>query len=145
MQKKYAPALAGLVGWAAGGSAGGLIMGRSPEQAEAEDRLRQVAAHRESVLWLLRQRLQLCGHTQQHMMEARLTREMEKNRSVLAKARLDARLSSFPAAAPYAEPARSRPPDEQDAGFAAGLNEEQLQMFERDNPGHAEALREHAG
>ncbi|KAJ4300633.1 hypothetical protein N0V88_003318 [Collariella sp. IMI 366227] len=37
-------------------------------------------AHRESVIWYLRTRLQETARTQQRMMETRLTREMEKNR-----------------------------------------------------------------
>ncbi|KAK4146546.1 uncharacterized protein C8A04DRAFT_34755 [Dichotomopilus funicola] len=57
------------------------------EKALLEAAARQLGAHRESVVWFLRTRLQETARTQQHMMEARLTREMEKNRSVLAKAR----------------------------------------------------------
>lgn len=57
------------------------------ERAVLEAAARQLGAHRESVVWFLRTRLQETARTQQRMMETRLTREMEKNRSVLAKAR----------------------------------------------------------
>ncbi|KAL1841172.1 hypothetical protein VTJ49DRAFT_7341 [Mycothermus thermophilus] len=71
----------GILGsWAAGD-------GMRSEQAGLEAAARQLGAHRESVVWYLRTRLQEATRTQQHMMETRLTREMEKNRSVLAKAR----------------------------------------------------------
>jgi syntaxin 18 len=85
LQKKYSHGLGALGSWAAGG--GALGMGKSSEQAAAEASARQLGAHRESVVWFLRQRLQETAKTQQRMMETRLTREMEKNRSVLAKAR----------------------------------------------------------
>ncbi|KAK4097400.1 hypothetical protein N658DRAFT_500464 [Parathielavia hyrcaniae] len=67
--------------WAAGGA------GVHIEQATLEAAARQLGAHRESVIWFLRTRLQETARTQQQMMETRLSREMEKNRSVLAKAR----------------------------------------------------------
>ncbi|KAK3943258.1 hypothetical protein QBC46DRAFT_44008 [Diplogelasinospora grovesii] len=85
MQKKYSRGLGALGSWAAGGGALGLK--KSSEQVAAEAAARQLGAHRESVIWFLRQRLQETAKTQQRMMEKRLTREMEKNRSVLAKAR----------------------------------------------------------
>lgn len=52
-----------------------------------EDAARQTEAHREAVLWFLRRRLNDVVKLQTGMMETRLTREMERNRSVLAKAR----------------------------------------------------------
>lgn len=61
--------------------------GKNSEQAHLEAAARQLGAHRESVIWYLRTRLQETARTQQRMMETRLTREMEKNRSVLAKTR----------------------------------------------------------
>lgn len=60
---------------------------KSPAQVAEEDAAGQTAAHREAVLLFLTQRLGEVGRTQAGMMETRLTREMEKNRSVLAKAR----------------------------------------------------------
>ncbi|KAK4227432.1 hypothetical protein QBC38DRAFT_536502 [Podospora fimiseda] len=60
---------------------------KSSQQIQAESSLRQLNAHRESVIYYLRTKLQETAKTQQKMMETRLTREMEKNRSVLAKTR----------------------------------------------------------
>ncbi|KAL8408040.1 hypothetical protein RB594_006733 [Gaeumannomyces avenae] len=94
IRKKYVRGLGALGAWAAGdvGGVGGRLGGlgrksKSKEHLEAEGRAAQLAGHREGVLWFLRQRLQRCVETQQHMMETRLTREVEKSRSVLAKAR----------------------------------------------------------
>ncbi|KAK3306435.1 uncharacterized protein B0T15DRAFT_483809 [Chaetomium strumarium] len=80
LRKRLSRGLGVLGSWAAGDAA------RS-EQATVEAAARQLGAHRESVIWFLRVRLQETARTQQRMMETRLTREMEKNRSVLAKAR----------------------------------------------------------
>jgi hypothetical protein len=83
------------------------------------------------------------------MMETRLTREMEKNRSVLAKARGGmVGLNDFPAmggeamgelstAAPRRrQSVRGLPPGEEDRGTSGpqyDLTEEQRQMFEKGN------------
>ncbi|KAL2138059.1 hypothetical protein VTI28DRAFT_7560 [Corynascus sepedonium] len=80
LRKRLSRGLGVLGSWAAGDSARG-------EQATLEAAARQLGAHRESVIWFLWTRLQETARTQQRMMETRLTREMEKNRSVLAKAR----------------------------------------------------------
>ncbi len=80
LRKRLSHGLGVLGSWAAGD-------GARSEQAALEAVARQLGAHRESVIWFLRTRLQETARTQQRMMETRLTREMEKNRSVLAKAR----------------------------------------------------------
>ncbi|KAH6856977.1 hypothetical protein B0I37DRAFT_299946 [Chaetomium sp. MPI-CAGE-AT-0009] len=80
LRKRLSRGLGVLGSWAAGD-------GARSEQATLEAAARQLGAHRESVIWFLRTRLQETARTQQRMMETRLTREMEKNRSVLAKAR----------------------------------------------------------
>jgi hypothetical protein len=80
LRKRLSRGLGVLGSWAAGD-------GVRNEQASLEATARQIGAHRESVIWFLRTRLQETAQTQQRMMETRLTREMEKNRSVLAKAR----------------------------------------------------------
>jgi hypothetical protein len=80
LRKRLSRGLGVLGSWAAGD-------GVRSEQAALEAAARQLGAHRESVIWFLRTRLQETARTQQRMMETRLSREMEKNRSVLAKAR----------------------------------------------------------
>jgi syntaxin 18 len=80
LRKRLSRGLGVLGSWAAGD-------GVRNEQASLEAAARQIGVHRESVIWFLRTRLQEAAQTQQRMMETRLTREMEKNRSVLAKAK----------------------------------------------------------
>ena len=87
LQKKFSRGLGALGSWAAGGgSALGIGSTKSPEHIAAEDGAKQIGAHRESILLYLRQSLQEVIKIQQNMMEARISREMEKKRSVLAKA-----------------------------------------------------------
>ncbi|KAK3361199.1 hypothetical protein B0T24DRAFT_652927 [Lasiosphaeria ovina] len=141
LQKKYARALGALGSWAAGG--GALGTGKSNEQVAAEAVTRQLGAHRESVIWFLRQRLQETARTQQIMMETRLRREVEKNRSVLAKARgssllagrdtgdlslgkaIPTTLIGSSTRLPGEEGEKRLPPD--------GLTDEQRQLFEKGN------------
>ena len=150
LRKKYARGLGALGTWAAGGAAAVAGVAKSPDHAAEEDRARQVGAHREAVLWFLRRGLQEAGRTQQGMMEARLTREMEKNRSMLAKAgggRIGASGANFSTGAndlagststlggtshsvsvqEEEEEMKKRGPQQLD------LTEEQRQMFEKDN------------
>lgn len=84
IRKKYARLGLGAIGsWAAGGAG----HTKSYEQEQDEAKASTIIMHRESVLWYLRQKLQECGRFQGSMMEKRLLREMEKNRSVLANSR----------------------------------------------------------
>lgn len=117
IRKKYVRGLGALGSWAAGDGGGRLggLGRKSKEHEEAEGRAAQLAGHREGVLWFLRQRLQRCVETQQRMMETRLTREVEKSRSVLAKARpgqhmrsgssMPAELAAHPGFQDFHEPA----------------------------------------
>lgn len=140
IQKKFVRGLGALGAWASGGAA----TSKSPEHVEAEDRAKTISAHRDSVLWLLRHRLQGCVKTQQDMMEIRLMREMEKNRSILAKARGQDTVFSSNNGAGLVEPGHAAdwkkdnsPPLPQDAtpsyNPANDLTPEQIQMFEKDN------------
>ncbi|KAI0380401.1 snare-complex protein syntaxin-18 N-terminus-domain-containing protein [Hypomontagnella monticulosa] len=138
IQKKFARGLGALGAWAAGGSQ----TSKSPEHAEAEGRANAISTHRDSVLWLLRHRLQECVKTQQDMMEIRLMREMEKSRSILAKSRGPDIPSGVlgniqDAGSPVGSKRRASqtlPPDEKSSYTPAeGLSPEQIQMFEKDN------------
>jgi len=129
IQKKYGSGLGALGSWAAGG----IISGKTPEQLAAEARVQEITAHRDGVLWFLRQRLQLCGLTQKSMMEARLAREVELNRSLGSQA---------PSLSDYADfgPTKTATtaPDSFDTSHDEGyrqeeLSAEQLQMFEEGN------------
>lgn len=141
IQKKYARGLGALGSWAAGG--GPLGSSKSKEHAAAEAVARQLGAHRESVIWYLRQRLQETARTQQAMMETRLTREMEKNRSVLAKARSSTGLDTgnhFGSRRRSGSVVQGNtshlPVDEYERKSAVptqDLTDEQIQMFEKGN------------
>lgn len=142
LKKKYASRFG--VSWASGG--GLTTAAKSPAQVAEEDAAGQTAAHREAVLWFLRQRLGEVGRTQAGMMETRLTREMEKNRSVLAKARGGmVGLNDFPSmgvdtgesfTAARRQSNRGLPVDEADRQGSKpehDLTEDQRQMFEKGN------------
>ncbi|KAL0472619.1 snare-complex protein syntaxin-18 N-terminus domain-containing protein [Neurospora intermedia] len=141
IQKKYARGLGALGSWAAGGDP--LGSSKSKEHAAAEAVARQLGAHRESVIWYLRQRLQETARTQQAMMETRLTREMEKNRSVLAKARSSTGLdignhfgSRRRSGSVVQGNTSHLPVDEYERKSAVptqDLTDEQIQMFEKGN------------
>ncbi|MBE3042772.1 hypothetical protein IMZ48_09410 [Candidatus Bathyarchaeota archaeon] len=135
IRRKYASGLGALGAWAAGGE-------KTGEHAAAESRALDTGAHRDGVLWLLRKRLELCCGTQQAMMEARLKREMERNRSVLANAagplpgyspKQDAAARAM-GVSEKSTGANGLPPDDQ-GSYAPdpGLTEEQMQMFEKGN------------
>ncbi|KAF2661930.1 snare protein syntaxin-like protein 18/UFE1 [Lophiostoma macrostomum CBS 122681] len=82
--KKRAKQGFGMVGrWAAGGA----MTAKSPEEELEEAKANTIKMHRESIIWYLQLQLEECGRFQSSMMEIRLTREVEKSKSVLYKAR----------------------------------------------------------
>ncbi|KAF2714173.1 snare protein syntaxin-like protein 18/UFE1 [Pleomassaria siparia CBS 279.74] len=83
VKKRARKGLGALGRWAAGGA----ITAKSPEEELLEAKANTLKAHRESIIWYLRQQLEECGRFQSSMMEIRLTREVEKSKSVLYKAR----------------------------------------------------------
>lgn len=114
------------------------MQSKSYEQEQDEAKSNTIAVHRDSILWYLRQKLQECGNSQATMMEKRILREMEKNRSVLAKSRTAALsdlrpfentpvpiLKTTPSSAAHLEVQGLYP--EQD------LTPEQIQTFEKEN------------
>lgn len=132
IRKKYVRGLGALGSWASGGA--GVV--KSSEHAAAEAKTQEVGIHRDGVLWFLRQRLESCCRTQQDMMEARLTREMEKSRSLLSKSGAPS-LGDYGNYAPATRrqshpPSESNPPDDTSAPND-GLTDDQIQMFEEGN------------
>jgi hypothetical protein len=134
IRKKYARLGLGALGsWAAGGAG----HANSFEQEEDEAKAGAIIMHRESVLWYLRQKLQECGRFQGSMMEKRLLREMEKNRSVLANSKAGPMINSdfndsakSPATYGGSSAARIEAPvfnPEEE------LTPEQIQLFEKEN------------
>lgn len=135
IRTKYGRKGLGMLGnWAAGGAAQAKTFEQELEEAKASS----IKVVRENILWYLRQKLQECGGLQASMMETRIMREMEKNRSILhkAKGRPMPELGGFePAARVPLQSNRAaaslddedvHDPDEQ-------LSSEQLQIFEKEN------------
>ncbi|CAM1511498.1 Fc.00g090110.m01.CDS01 [Cosmosporella sp. VM-42] len=130
IRKKYVGSLGALGSWASGGVGNT----KSKEHAAAEAKAQELGIHRDGVLWFLRQRLELCCRTQQDMMEARLTRELEKSRSLLSKSGA-VPLGGLEDYAPSSRrlsqpPSGSVPPSDNAQPLTEGLTEDQIQMFE---------------
>lgn len=144
IKQKYARGLRALTGWAGGAGLGdkeGNAAAKSPEHAAAIEAERQIIEHRGVVIVYLQQKLQSAATLQRTMMETRLAREMEKNRSVLAKARGAQQLPpSLAKEFGFDEPvivSSSVPIEEEESKKRQAsdleLTDEQRQMFERDN------------
>ena len=137
LKKKYGSRLGGLANWAAGG----IGHSKSPEQVHEEARVDTVKEHRENVLFLLRLRLQKVGEMQAGMMETRIMRELEKNKSVLYKARgrmgQELGESAVPDFQYDAHQAEQTVHMEQQSRHVSNIEDEltpqQLQMFEKEN------------
>ena len=127
IQKKYGSGLGALGSWASGG----IMSTKTPEHLAAEAQAKELKNHRDGVLWYLRQRLQLCGLTQKAMMEARLAREVEMNRSLGSQA---PNLADFAEFAPTKKATSTPGVSQEDTqGTNEDLSAEQLQMFEEGN------------
>lgn len=138
LSKRAKGGLGALGRWAAGGA----VTAKSPEEETEEAERKANAAHRESVIIYLQRKLEQAGRVQGEMMEVRLSREVEKSKSVLYKSRMAGGI-------PYAQeedmpvptsPKRKR----QSTGFTNGysssstdrppeLTQEQQQMFAEEN------------
>lgn len=116
---------------------------KSPEEERDEAQRNTVAAHRDSVLMYLQQKLEEAGRVQSEMMEVRLGREVEKSKSVLYKSRMSGGI-------PYAQDDEDTPAPispkrkRQSAAFTNGypepatsdepqLSQEQQQLFASEN------------
>ncbi|KAJ5368451.1 uncharacterized protein N7496_008211 [Penicillium cataractarum] len=90
LRKKYGHSAAGalLWRWAGGGSAldeNAAQEGKSAEQIEAEEKAKSIAGVREGVLWFLRRGLDGVAGVQRGMVEKRIERAREREKSVLYK------------------------------------------------------------
>ncbi|CZR64792.1 related to syntaxin 18 [Phialocephala subalpina] len=130
--KKYARLGLGALGkWAAGG----IGESKTMEEQLDEAKTNAISMHRENVLWYLRQKLQECGAFQASMMEKRIYREMEKNKSTLAKSKMGMSNIAFDAPSsskPYTPTTRAAL-EVQELYPEEELTEEQIQMFEKEN------------
>lgn len=158
LRKKYGHSAAGalLWRWAGGGSALDNTSagqdGKSAEQAEAEERAKTIAGVREGVLWFLRRRLDGVAGVQREMVEKRIERVREREKSVLYKSAgaagkgkgkgkgvevsaggggLASSSSSF--SAPEAAPDATVLSEAETARIEAQLSPEQLQLFAEEN------------
>ncbi len=139
LRKRAKQGLGALGRWAAGGA----ITAKSVEEELEEAKANTIKAHRESIIWSLQNQLEECGSFQSSMMEIRLTREVEKSKSVLYKAR-----KTGPSAEDYRgmngghgvggdsvdyRKKTSHIPDESSAMIENKLDPEQLQLFAQEN------------
>ncbi|KAJ5811210.1 hypothetical protein N7447_010726 [Penicillium robsamsonii] len=90
LHKKYGHSAAGALLWRWAGGGGALDSastdeGKSAEQVRAEENARSIATIRESVLWFLRRGLESAVSVQRRMVEKRIERVREKEKSVLYK------------------------------------------------------------
>jgi syntaxin 18 len=82
-QKRSRGGLGALGRWAAGGGA----TSKSQEEIEEDSKRETLKKHRDGVVWYLQRRLESAAEMQRDMMEKRLTRDIERSKSVLYKAR----------------------------------------------------------
>ena len=146
IKKKYGGGLRVLTSWAAGGALGaGDDSAKSPEHAEAIQTEKQTLVHRGTIIGYLREKIGAISKLQAGMMETRLSREIEKNRSILAKARgsqlppalakefgfdqsgAGSSSKSVSSGVPLDEEYRRKQAEDLD------LTDEQKQIFEKDN------------
>lgn len=85
LRKKYGRPNGVLWRWAAGADGGNKNEGKSEEQITAEESASTIRAVRESVLWFLRRSLENVAEVQREMVEKRIERAREKEKSVLYK------------------------------------------------------------
>ncbi|GFG00407.1 syntaxin-18 [Aspergillus udagawae] len=147
LRKKHR-APSALLRWAGGASA--LVNtpteNKSPEQIHDEERARTLRTVRENILWFLRRGLERAAEAQRDMVEKRIERVREKEKSVLykseaggARAPLSAS-SSVPASASGSGPTTAEPQlrgatlsETETAAIEAELSPEQLQLFAEEN------------
>ena len=139
LSKRARGGLGALGRWAAGGA----VTAKSPEEEEEEAVRKTVASHRESILFYLQRKLEQAGRVQSDMMDVRLSREVEKTKSILAKSPVAG--GGIPHAmdgvvngtAGTAKPNRQSGVPTEDNRFESteheGLTPEQLQAFAEEN------------
>lgn len=153
LRKKYGHSAAGTLLWRWAGGAGATEggedghAGKSAEQVRAEEEARTTQTVREGVLWFLRRGLEGAASVQRSMVEKRIERVREKEKSVLYKSAGQKGVpgDSFGSASASAGPAGSAPAPSLPTPDAAVLSEadsaqiesqlsaEQLQLFAEEN------------
>lgn len=136
LEHKYGKPSAFLWKWAAG-EGDTPDAGKSEEQLNEEGRANTVKTFRDGVLWYLTNELSKAATRRQQMVEIRLEREQEKERSVLYKAKT-ARIDLENGRESYGNmdlrgSSTYNPSLEKQQGVEAQLTPEQLQLFEQEN------------
>lgn len=124
---------------------------RSPEQEHDEESARTIRAVRESMLWFLRRGLETAAEVQRSMVEKRIERVREKEKSVLYKmgsmrgdiptrppdgaaaAAFDSGKSYYAAASLTRREYGAAMSEAEVADIESQLSPEQLQLFEQEN------------
>lgn len=132
--------------WAAGSDAADTDNeGKSDEQIVAEESARCIRTVRESVLWFLRRNLEQVAEVQRAMVEKRIERVREKEKSVLYKAAVPREQIQRQRQQEYEQqPAAGREQqrkyerastlsDQESATIESQLSAEQLQLFAEEN------------
>jgi hypothetical protein len=144
LRKKHR-APSALLRWAAGASAlaNTPSENKSPEHIADEERARTLRTVRESILWFLRRGLERAAEAQRDMVEKRIERVREKEKSVLYKSEAGG-ARPIPASVPVSVsgpgPATADPhlrgatlSETETAAIEAELSPEQLQLFAEEN------------
>lgn len=136
LSKRSRGGLGGLGRWAAGGAQ----TAKSPEEEIEEAARKTIAAVRESIILYLSQKLEEAGRVQSEMMDVRLSREVEKSKSILANAPASATIQrAYGHQDDTAHPAKrtrlsgGMSGDTTDMPGRQELSEEQLQIFAEEN------------
>jgi hypothetical protein len=91
LSKRARGGLGGLGRWAAGGA----ITAKSPEEELEQAQATTLAEVRESITYYLQRSLERASRAQTDMMDVRLSRELEKSKSILAKSAMNSRVSTY--------------------------------------------------
>lgn len=142
LERKYGKNKGFLFQWAAG-EGDTPDAGKSQEQLDDEGTARTMHMFRSNVIWYLRAGLRNAASRQQEMVQIRIDREREKERSVLYKAKAQRVSPNVDSTEVNGDvqgnmDTRGRTLDpaleaEQDAAIRAQLTPEQLQLFEEEN------------
>ncbi|GIZ43865.1 hypothetical protein CKM354_000707800 [Cercospora kikuchii] len=138
LRKRAQGGLMGLGRWAAGGAQ----TAKLPEEELEEAARKTVFAVRESIILYLQQKLEEAGRVQSEMMDIRLTREVEKTKSMLAKSAMggatshlvsESLVSSQPGPSKRQRFSAELESGTPDSTGREELSEEQLQLFAEEN------------
>ncbi|OKL62450.1 hypothetical protein UA08_02577 [Talaromyces atroroseus] len=144
LRKKYGRPEGVLWRWAAGGGSSGSNNAnddRSAEQITAEESANTIRAVRESILWFLRRGLENVAEVQRGMVEKRIERAREKEKSVLYKTKEQVaarRISGEPGTKEEKQTQKAYESAtmlsaEEAAAIESQLSPEQLQLFAEEN------------